>query len=444
MKYQVRNSDNEVIFESDNYSEAYDKCCNDTTLYEKCDICGEYEPYDDMSEFDGQTYCEYCRDCNLTWCERCENYEYNDRCSKVNISGGAYQWWCEHCVENHAFWCDHCEEYYDDDYYASYEHNGEIFCEYCRDECLCWCDHCERYYYDTEGSYDGDRDEWLCYDCQEELSNQPTDRVRGYHCRPKMRYYKNSEEYTEDGTNFKGFGIELEIDRNDHSYAENRAVAHINNLIGGHAYYNRDGSLNYGFEIITQPHTREALTELNWQEVLKGLVRLGYRSHDLKTCGLHMHVSRELFGENEEERTENIAKTIYFYEAFWSDILKFSRRTAEQADRWASRYCGAKPTIDDTRKVAKGYYGRYYAVNLTNSKTIEFRLMRGTLNYKTFMATLDFLMTIAENSKKVTEIDNLSQWLDGIKPETKLYMASRNCFGYTNPNNETEEQGDEE
>lgn len=405
MKYIVKNDNGEVVASSDDYNEILNRV---GTIYVKCDKCGQYE--------------------------------YADRASCVNTYGNRTEWWCEDCTDIYAFYCSGCNRYYDRNYEDHTIVGDEYYCEYCRDSDLYWCEECGEYYTENEGEWCEEENEWLCYDCLARRTSQ----IRGYHSRPPMRYYNDVNIFEMDGTNFKGFGIELEIDRNGSDRElEKQAVEHLNEKLGDHVYFNRDGSLNYGFEIISQPHTREALMNLPWEDTLKGLVRLGYRSHDVRTCGLHMHVSRELFGENEEERTENIAKTIYFYETFWSDILKFSRRTAEQADIWASRYCGAKPTIDETRKVAKGYYGRYYAVNLTNSKTIEFRLMRGTLNYKTFMATLDFLMTIAENSKKVTEIDNLSQWLDGIKPETKLYMASRNCFGYSN-NQETIEQGDEE
>jgi len=71
--------------------------------------------------------------------------------------------------------------------------------------------------------------------------------------------------------------------------------------------------------------------------------------------------------------------------------LKFSRRTEENMSRWASRY-GIMTTAKATYKNAKDrQMGRYVAVNLENYNTIEFRIFRGTLNYKTFIATLQLI-----------------------------------------------------
>lgn len=435
MKYIVKNND-EVIFESDDYNKAESQ---NGTLYVKCDFCDEYENYDYATDYDGLTYCENCRDDKLFWCEHCEQYFDRDFIHKVNGRYGE-EYWCEDCCSDDAFWCDHCEEYYSERSFDYTVVGDECYCESCRDDVLRWCDRCERYCYEDDGSWDEDTDEWICDRCREEGCSN---RIMHYHQRPQMRYYKNEDEYATDEPDFKGFGIELEIDRRDRDN-EQESVNLLNELLGDHVYYNRDGSLSYGYEIITQPHTRNALTSLKWQDALKGLVRLGYRSHDIKSCGLHMHVSRKLFGETEVERTENIAKVLWFYNEYWNDILKFSRRTQEQADRWASRYSSVH-SMDECKNLASSRNcGRYYAVNLSNYNTVEFRLMRGTLNYKTFMATLDFLMTIAENSKTVTDPSNLEQWLQGIADTTKEYMATRNCFGYNNNQEPNDEQGDEE
>ena len=50
-------------------------------------------------------------------------------------------------------------------------------------------------------------------------------------------------------------------------------------------------------------------------------------------------------------------------------------------------------------------YEPYYAVNLTNSETIEIRIFRGTLNIETFKATLKFTNRIAEICKNTRAAD---------------------------------------
>ena len=49
--------------------------------------------------------------------------------------------------------------------------------------------------------------------------------------------------------------------------------------------------------------------------------------------------------------------------------------------------------------------GRYHAVNLSNKNTVEIRLFRGTLRYKTFIATLQFTATLVRYAKQVTLTD---------------------------------------
>ena len=441
-KYIEKDSEGNITKESDEWF-------GSDNLYVKCDICGEYEEYDIATEYNGQTYCETCRDDNLAYCDHCNEWTDASEVSEVNTRYGK-EYWCSNCLDDDAFYCEECEEYYDSGYYDSINCHDRTICERCAEYSYRQCDHCGEWEHEDNGHYVEETDEWLCDDCYEEL---PSSRIRGYHDRPPMVYY-NEDGSTTNGEGFKGYGIELEIDHENQSH-EDEAVELLDNNMGSHTYYNRDGSLDYGFEIITLPHTRKALLDLKWEETLQGLVKMGYRSHDAGTCGLHLHASRLCFGATEEERTTNIAKVIYFYEYFWEDILRFSRRTASQADRWARKYSGASygwdnlntiddvNTIDKAKEVATRNYGRYFAVNLENYNTIEFRLMRGTLNYDTFRATLDFLMKIVENAPKVQNIENKDEWLDGIEENTINYMKKRKCFGYTN-NEETTEQGDEE
>ena len=75
-------------------------------------------------------------------------------------------------------------------------------------------------------------------------------------------------------------------------------------------------------------------------------------------------------------------------EKHWNELLKFSRRTNRQLERWAARY-GYKDTPKEMMDHAKSYhYGRYTCVNLTNEDTVEIRIFRGTLKYNTLAATI--------------------------------------------------------
>ena len=139
-----------------------------------------------------------------------------------------------------------------------------------------------------------------------------------------------------------------------------------------------------------------------WEQVLRKAQSMGYLSHAAGTCGLHVHISRLAFGCTYEQQEAAIARLLYFVEKFWAELLRFSRRTQSQMNRWAARY-GIRLTPSEQMSHAKNSCaGRYTAVNLTNSDTIEIRMFRGTLKLNTLKATVqdmswfDFLDEIKE------------------------------------------------
>ena len=136
---------------------------------------------------------------------------------------------------------------------------------------------------------------------------------------------------------------------------------------------------------------------------------------------------------------------MFFVESHWNELLKFSRRTEANINRWASRY-GISTTAKDTYKNAKDkHMGRYVAVNLENCNTIEFRIFRGTLNYKTFVATLQLIDEICyhaiNSTDKMLEAMSWSEFVSGIlakKAELIEYLKLKRLY-VNEPSEETEE-----
>ena len=80
--------------------------------------------------------------------------------------------------------------------------------------------------------------------------------------------------------------------------------------------------------------------------------------------------------------------------------------------------------------------GRYVAVNLSNYRTIEFRMFRGTLRYETFIATLQLVDEICRLAIRLSdyEMEQLS-WSEFVglidprlKPELISYLKSRRLY----------------
>lgn len=262
--------------------------------------------------------------------------------------------------------------------------------------------------------------------------------IKAYYDNPQMQfYYKDGEE--NKSIDYEGddiyYGIELEVDSGGQKDdVSKESILSLNE----EAYTKRDGSLLKGFEIITFPHTEEALYNMPWERTFDMLIKKGYVSHTSGTCGLHLHVNRRCFGETATEQRNSIVNLMMFFEKNRDDFIKLSRRESQHIKRWAKFY--SVYPLDESEETLEFYRGiysqynlsrdhekRYMAINLCKNDTIEFRLMRGTLKLETFLATLDVLITIAKNSTTTTGTD-AKDWLRGIKPETKQYLKDNGIF----------------
>ena len=152
-----------------------------------------------------------------------------------------------------------------------------------------------------------------------------------------------------------------------------------------------------------------------------------------------MTISREFLGCDETEQELNIAKLIILFDRWWDEyIVPFSRRNIDAITHWACKpsiECMSTDTEDEIFSKVKNYKagGRYKSINLENEHTIEFRLFRGTLNFNTFIASLQFVVSITRFVKEIKLNDiftvNWSDFLDCIDyVELKEYMIIRKLF----------------
>ena len=127
-------------------------------------------------------------------------------------------------------------------------------------------------------------------------------------------------------------------------------------------------------------------------------------SHDTTTCGFHVHFNRSYYGENEKAC---IRKLLFMTEKFWNELVLFARRPEHRMERYAKKIEPMEIT-DYMRRADKSgsHEFHYYAVNLANYDTIEFRMFRGSLNVNTVIATLQLVnnMVVASKEKTLEEI----------------------------------------
>lgn len=347
-----------------------------------CAHCGTTDA--ELTEFNGRFYCPVCLDALTLVCTDCGTRFLRSR----------------NCGENDTFpVCPDC-------YNRNYTH----------------CTRCGALIHTNVCYYPYDNDDPYCQSCCREIDSCA---IHEYGYKPEAIFYGQGDRF---------FGVELEIDGGG-EYTDNaESILGIANREQNLIYCKHDGSLDDGFEIVTHPMSLDfQLHKMPWQAVLQRAIAMGYLSHQAGTCGLHIHVSRDAFGDTDDAQDKAIARVLFFVERHWNELLRFSRRTQRQMDQWAARYGYRDQPHEMLEHVKKGSGSRYTCVNLTNNDTIEFRMFRGTLKLSTLLATLQMVDYICDVALYLSDDElrdlSWSSFVSGIKePELIQYLKERNLY----------------
>lgn len=345
-----------------------------------CTYCGEVLAEDEGTVVDGELLCDECVDDHCITCDCCGATIWTEDCV---TDDNAYL--CQNCFDNHYNRCESC---------------GRII----HNNCTCW-----------------HNDLPYCEGCFDDFENE----IEDYSYKPDPIFYGDSYLY---------FGVEFEVDKGGKDGENAHTLKDTANYRHEHIYIKSDGSLDDGFEIVSHPMTLDYhMNTMDWESVLHEAVNMGYRSHQTETCGLHIHVNRDAFGENQAEQEEVISRILFFIEKNWNEIFRFSRRNEYNMNRWSARY-GYEKSGKEILDKAKDCCNRYVAVNLRNYHTIEFRLFRGTLKLNTFLATLQLVSEICRVALTMSEeeIDKMS-WSVFVRdmnryPELVQYLKERQLY----------------
>lgn len=289
-------------------------------------------------------------------CKKCQTEVYNDHGGMDNF-----------------FRCGNCESMEigaDSGYF-----NGTQYCNYCYDSNVYTCDDCSEQYWDGNGHY-----------CEEDGDNS-SPHIHSYSYKPRPYFF---------GTATYHMGFELEVESDGNSVSDGADL--VVNSLGERIYLKEDGSLNDGFEIVTHPHSlKEYQINFDWGSLGK-LRRLGFRSWDTSTCGLHVHVSRTAFGNPSSRR--DITKV----QAHELRFMKLIYDNDRQISRLAGRTSSYATFEDKGRLVHKVKYGsqhngRYSAINSENSATLEVRVFRGSLKPERILMALELVQCSVEYTR---------------------------------------------
>ena len=329
-----------------------------------------------------------------------------------------------HTLAYSYFQCSHCEshELLDDDTHYRFRHAS--YCRTCYEDNVNTCDDCGDVYWYERGhdcSYDSDTSYELIHD----YSYKPRPFFFGKQDNPDERLF---------------FGIELEVEASGGNIDETSHL--VQEALGERVYLKEDGSLNHGFEIVTHPHSLQSFQkEFEWQSFAR-FRRAGLRSWDTDTCGLHVHVSRDAFGEPYDYRTtrRNFISSRQSHELRFIKLIYDNQRQVERlAGRSSPSYANFADKNHLVRKVKYNATegGRHSAVNTDNDNTLEVRVFKGSLIPERVLACIEFVHAGVEYTRNLRVVGSkaMVRTVDGKMRSTALSWLA--FAGYVHQNVDT-------
>lgn len=338
--------------------------------------------------------CEYPADeCTCTYCTVCDEYEeHGCECLLCNNCGmnfqEGYNSSCSACS-----YCSRCIER------GAVEHYNCSGCNGCRSEDSRSCDGCGEHECCTSFSC---REE-DCYHCENCCTCKDTHgHIKSYSCREYPKAIPNPKTVSKDYL-YLGVECETEAANEDTDLKDIADIIHDNH--SSEILMKEDGSLENGIELVTGRYSLDAHKNL-WPRLCTTAIGAGLRSWKHSSTGVHVHMSRSFFSQLD------IGKILVFIN---SDNVFIRANIKKIAGRSANTYCKiSKKKLQDVHLCAN----RYEAVNLTNDKTIELRIFKGTLNAQHILADIEFCHALAYWVKE-TSIQDIESWESFWKYVTK-------------------------
>lgn len=302
----------------------------------------------------------FCEDCawRIKKCGNCNKMLVSDKLTDMDIPQVGHVNLCKTCIDG-AVECDNCHTKYPSRFTSSdyrlifRDKTGKRKCKSC------------------------------CPDRTENIVNS-----YGYKPKPKFQ--------PKETINTLFLGVELEAELMDGSRSNNESsveeavvavfsqVPEMSDLI----YCKTDSSIHHGIEFVTHPCTLKHHRTIAWEKLLNRMKEVKFRSHDTDSCGLHVHINKNYFCDTDK------IKLVVFVNTQLNKIAKLARRHNDHY----SNYIKAEKTEPLNTMLLKTNH--YTAINCAPAYTIEFRMFKGTLNYHTFTATLEFVDALSRFIKE--------------------------------------------
>lgn len=335
-----------------------DQVCTDCVSehYWTCDFCDLVSDRGIQTD-ERQDICAQCIEVrDYAECDACPHVSINLRPTDYDT------YVCQRCVSSRGYReCDDCTTLID----------SGTYCQSCLEnlpgyrEGDCNCLGCRA----SRGDDGDDDDEY------------PRNLINSYMFKPAPVFHG-------DGPTWLGLELEIECD-GDRGDDARTAVDYLGDV----GYLKSDGSINYGFEIVTHPMSYDwAMSRFPWQ-MLDELEASGANGDN---TGLHVHISRSGFGS-----PCHTYRWLKFIHRNADEVRRLARRSSNE---WAPFHAIDRRRAKDYAKGARNG-NRYQAVNIQNVATLELRVFAASLKRQEVQAALGFAAASVEYTRDLTVAD---------------------------------------
>ena len=385
--------------------------CNDCKPddYVICDDCGELVQEDESyTTHDGRVICDNCyRNNSYYTCERCGKVFEDYRIVHIEDTE---EYVCDDCAERYYYQCMDCGSWYSGNRIIS-DSNNQHLCEDCYSNSYYTCAACEEFVHQDNCYWDDRTDEpycVYCYDAKEQ--NQVINR---YHSNNNWTVHYAENERDDYMSDKLTLGLEIEV-AGDTDCAEGFMQRVDNDLI----YLEKDGSVE-GFEIITQPMTREYATEAFPDKISEGFKYLrenNFRGHN--AGGIHIHVAN--YGDT-RLTVYRLKRLLYNIDSKQQSLfLNLTQRKKDDLIQWADNQVPFNMSIE----YACLQDNRYEALNLDDrTGTLEFRIFNSNLRVERISKNIEMVYALLDyiNSSSWSSSSDLYDWMRFVYNNNVLY-----------------------
>lgn len=390
--------------------------CNDCDPndYVICDDCGELvEENKTLITHDNRIICEECYENNDYFtCERCGKVV--EDCHVVHIED-TEEYVCEDCADENYYQCMECGNWYSSGKIIT-DTEGQHLCEDCYCDNYYTCAECGEFIHQDYAYLDEGSDDMYCEYCYDTAIQNRV--INSYHSNNDWTVHLTENELDNYMSDKLTLGLEIEV-AGSAEYAEGFMNKIDNDLI----YLERDGSVT-GFEIITQPMTRQYATEIFTDKISKGFEFL--KEHNFKghnAGGIHIHVRLPYDNSDFMSCIFKLKKLLYNLPPCMQDLLLLiSQRKSDNLKQWSDNTHYRKVTLQDCIKQCS----RYELLNMDGrTQTLEFRMFNSNLRTERIMKNIEVVLSLLDYVETYYTVEiydkNLFTWLDYVERNEEKY-----------------------